>query len=49
MASLGDAGRSLRVSEMTDSPVTDTWETLGFSPLSVSSVGYSVDIDEAKR
>ena len=49
MASVEDAGRSLRVSEMTDSPVTDPRETFGFSPLRVSSLRYSVDIDEAKR
>lgn len=49
MASFKDAGRSLRVLEMTDSPVTDTWETLGFSPLKVSRLRYAVDIDEAER
>jgi hypothetical protein len=49
VASVKDAGRSLRVSEMTDSPVTDPRETLGFSPLRVSSLRYSVDTDEAKR
>ena len=49
MASVEDTGWSLRVSEMTDSPVTDTWETLGFSPLKVSCLRYAVDIDEAER